>query len=246
MNRRLLLFMCLLPMLAAAQSPSREVLHQRFAWLRYYNKLTVSPQWQVQTELEMRRYVSPDRLHQSVLRVNVLHQNGSLRPSMGGGATYFLQALPQLAGEELDHVRPEIRAHQEITLHQEGTVRLSHRYKVEERFFLKSTEEEQLDFNLRLRYKVEAQFPLTESASGAGAVLLRVYDELMVNAGKKIVNNVFDQNRVYASVQLGLSDHWAAEVAYLYWFQQRPTGFEFYSRHIGRITLTHTLTLIKS
>ena len=158
-----------------------------------------------------------------------------------------MQALPQLADEALDRIRPEIRPHQEITLYHApfGRLKISHRYKAEERFFLKSTPEEQVDFNWRFRYKLEAQWPLQPEKKGAGAVLLRAYDEIMVNAGKNIVYNVFDQNRVYGSVQVGLSNQWAVEVAYIHWFQQRPSGTQFYNRNIARLTLTHTLTLTK-
>ena len=240
---RLLLSVCLmLPQLGAAQSASKDILTQYLTWFRYYNKLTVSPNWQVQTELELRRYVLPDRLHQGVTRVNVLRQHKG-GPSLGIGGTYFLQSLPQLADQPVDRIRPEIRPHQELTLSQPlGKLTLNHRYKVEERFFGR-TSAEPSEFNVRFRYKLEAQIPLT--LAGQRPVLLRVYDEVMFNAGKHIVNNVFDQNRVYASVQVGVFDHWAVELAYLHWFQQRASGVEFYNRHIARLTVTHSLSLIE-
>ena len=230
----------MLPELGAAQSTSKDVLTQYLTWFRYYNKLAVSPSWQVQTEVEGRWFVFPGRLHQGVVRLNVLRQREG-GPSLGGGGTCFLQTLPQFADEAVDRVRPEIRPHQELTLYQPvGAVKLNHRYKVEERFF-QATSQEPSEFNVRFRYKIEAQIALVPA--GKRPVLLRLYDEIMVNAGKQIVNNVFDQNRAYASVQVGLSDHWAVETAYLYWFQQRASGTEFYRRHIARITLTHTLSL---
>ena len=230
----------MLGQLGTAQSVSRDFITQYLVWFRYYNKLAVSPMWQVQTELEMRRFVGPDRLHQGVTRVNALRQLKA-GPSLGGGMTLFLQTLPQSAEEEVDRLRPEIRPHQELNLAQPlGRMTLHHRYKVEERFF-GETSEEPAEFAMRFRYKIEAQIPLTQV--GTYPLLLRVYNEVMVNAGPAVVNNIFDQNRVYASLQVGLSDHWVVETAYMHWFQQRVSGTEFYSRHIARITITHSLSL---
>ena len=242
MGRLLFLGCLMLPGLGLAQSPAKEILPQSLTWFRYYNKLVVSPTWQVQTELEGRWFVFPGRFHQGVGRVNVLRQRGN-GPSLGAGGTVFLQTLPQLANEAIDRVRPELRPHQEVTLsHPVGPVKFSHRYKVEERFFQR-TSQDPSDFNLRFRYKIEVQLPLP--IDGKQPVLLRAYNEVMVNAGKRIVYNVFDQNRVYASAQVGLSPHWALELAYLHWYQQRVTGTEFYSRNIARMTVTHSLSLIQ-
>ena len=230
----------LLGQLGIAQSASRDFTAQYLTWFRYYNKLTISSVWQAQTELEVRRFVELGRFHQGVMRVNVLRQLKA-GPALGGGATLFLQALPQVANEEVDRIRPEFRPHQELNLyHPLGKLTLNHRYKVEERFYGK-TPVEPAEFAMRFRYKVEAQIPLTPE--GTYPLLLRVYDEIMVNAGPAVVNNVFDQNRVYASLQVGLSEHWAAEMAYMHWFQQRLSGREFYNRHIARLTLTHSLSL---
>ena len=217
------------------------MLAQYLSWFRYYNKLAVSPVWQVHTEWELRWFVAPGRLHQGVVRVNVLRQPEE-GPSVGVGGTYFLQTLPQLATLPVDRVRPEVRPHQELALrHSVGkTLTLNHRYKVEERFFAKTSQEPR-EFNIRFRYKLEAQLPLRSGEKRP--VLLRVYDEVMFNAGKHIVYNVFDQNRVYVSVQVGILDHWAVEMAYLHWFQQRVSGNEFYNRHIARLTVTHSLSL---
>lgn len=238
----LLAALLLLPRLGDAQTSSKDVLTQYLTWYRYYNKLTVSPIWQVHTELELRWFMFPGRPHQGLVRVNALRQRPG-KPSLGLGGTYFLQTLPQLADQAVDRIRPEVRPHQELTLRQSvGSLQLSHRYKLEERFFQK-TSVEPSDFNLRFRYKFEVQIPLTRAEERA--VSLRLYDEVMVNAGKNIVNNVFDQNRIYVGLQRSWSDHWAAEIAYLNWFQQRSSGTEFYNRHIARLTVTHALSLTK-
>jgi hypothetical protein len=50
-----------------------------------------------------------------------------------------------------------------------------------------------------------------------------VSDEIMINGGNKI-KNTFDQNRVYAAVQVGVSPVVALELGYLNSFQERASG----------------------
>jgi hypothetical protein len=70
-------------------------------------------------------------------------------------------------------------------------------------------------FYLRFRYRIQSTF------FGKGsAVSKRVYDEIMINGGNKIIKNTFDQNRAYAAVQVGLSPAVALELGYLNSFQK--------------------------
>jgi hypothetical protein len=139
-------------------------------------------------------------------------------------------------------IRSEIRPHQEVNYaHSTGKLKFSHRMKVEERFFLKTKSSGQ-DFNFRFRYKFQIQIPLTPS-NNKYPMALNLFDEIMFNAGKSIVHNVFDQNRIYAGFQTKLSDAWASEIGYMNWFQQRPSDSGFFDRHILRLAFTHSIKI---
>ena len=65
----------------------------------------------------------------------------------------------------------------------------------------------------------------------------------MFNAGKQIIYNQFDQNRIYAGLEQGLIKNISAEIGYIYWYQQRATGNQFFDRNIIRFTLLHKIDL---
>jgi hypothetical protein len=65
----------------------------------------------------------------------------------------------------------------------------------------------------------------------------------MINAGKNVVYNTLDQNRIYASLQYGISSSVAVELGYLNSFQQRASGVDYYDRNIIRFSIYHKLKI---
>ena len=70
-----------------------------------------------------------------------------------------------------------------------------------------------------------------------------VHEEILLNAGKSIVKNTFDQNRIYAALQYGINQKIAIELGYLNSFQQRASGVDYYDRDIIRFSIFHKLKL---
>ena len=79
----------------------------------------------------------------------------------------------------------------------------------------------------------------------AEKLILKIKDEVMFNFGKNIVKNVFDQNRIYIGLNYPMNKNLAFEAGYLNWFQQRPSGTDFYNRDIIRFSVFHTINLKK-
>ena len=227
----------------AASGQQRVVETQQIVWMGYYQKAQLSERWALHTELEGRWFLSSFRQHQWVVprvHVHYLTKGGA---DVGVGGSYFLQALPQNE-EPVELTRPEIRPHQELSLKQAlGKLKLEHRYRVEERFSRRVTNGELAegwDFSWRFRYRAQLVIPLAQESRLSPS--LKVYDEILLNAGKPVQNNMFDQNRIGATLSLKVSEHVATELGYLHWFQQRPAGNTFFNRHIVRFTLVHSLS----
>ncbi|CAM3399346.1 DUF2490 domain-containing protein [Pontibacter korlensis] len=72
---------------------------------------------------------------------------------------------------------------------------------------------------------------------------IRASDEIIFNAGKRITNNRFDQNRIYVGLNYPVHKSIILEAGYLKWFQQRASGNQFYSRDIVRVVITHKINL---
>jgi Protein of unknown function (DUF2490) len=223
----------------------RQVTHQSLYWTRYYLQTSLAPKWVLHLEADNRRFWQPARQHHFIGHLH-LHRQVAPQADVALGLTYSRQSpqLPDGSGPTV----PEWRPFQEVNLSQSlgKRVTLSQRFRLDERFIQRSNATELLpghDFNLRFRYRLQLAWRL----SPAGAVrplLLKLADELMVNAGRHIVYNVFDQNRVYLGLEVGLTRRLAVELGYLHWYQQRPSGQDFFAREIVRFTLHHKFSLL--
>jgi hypothetical protein len=65
----------------------------------------------------------------------------------------------------------------------------------------------------------------------------------MLQAGKGIVYNVFDQNRAYVALNFEPVKYVSLEAGYMNLFQERSTGKDFYSRHIFRFSVFTKIVL---
>jgi hypothetical protein len=66
---------------------------------------------------------------------------------------------------------------------------------------------------------------------------LKAGDEIFLNVGKKIVTNVFDQNRWFVGLNMAFSPSFSLEAGYLNWFQEQSSGTDYYNRDVLRLAL---------
>jgi hypothetical protein len=221
---------------------------QKLIWARYALGLELSKRFSLETEVEERRFVDPWAQHQLLFR-SVLQYKLPQNWQVGAGFTYFLQS-PQDPLSTSDLVVPELRPHQELNyrLKFDDRWKMRQRFKLEERFVHNVSEGELTDgylFNFRFRFKTDLIYSLLKNNDKEDRLLLIASDEFMFNAGKQIVYNVFDQNRVYGGMRWVPSETFGLEAGYLWWYQQRANGKSFYSRDILRITIYHNISLVK-
>jgi hypothetical protein len=225
----------------------KTVTHQDIIWIRYNNQLRFSPLLNLQTEIEERRFINYRQRHHIIMHTR-LHYRFASNADVGAGVTYSRQSaqFPNL-GDEL--VVPEIRFVQEInyTIPLSKRVNLQQRLRVDERFIRVNDGNELLDgytFNWRFRIRLQATFRLNKDEDKKNTIL-KVFDEVMINAGSRIVYNQFDQNRVYVGLEQVLSKSISAEIGYLKWYQQTGAGNHFFNRDIIRLTFFHNIKINK-
>jgi len=223
-----------------SMAQTRNTSYDKQWWLRYYSRLEFSDKWNLITEIDNRRFFQPDRQNTFLVRMQ-LHFNFIRKVSLGGGVSYFVQN--QNLGESGFLSVPEIRPHQELNIKQSiGKINISHRYKIEERFIRNMQAGKLADgyrFNFRFRYQLGLDIMIAKKLK------LRVFNEILLNAGKSIQYNFFDQNRIYGGLQYELIKNLSVEAGYMYWFQQRSSGKDFYSWDILRFTIYHTVAFSK-
>lgn len=238
MNRYLASLVLLL-LFSNSSYAQKNVVNQDLAWVRYSLKLNLSPEWVIRQEVENRFYVDPQRQHQFLVRSH-LQNNLGKGWQTALGFTYFIQTLPQNPNATFEIDRVELRPQLELQHKNNLTPRFSlvNRYWAEFRFFEQNPGDGDFEFgNARMRYKLEGVLKLNDTFT------LKVHDEILINFGKNIVLNHFDQNRISASLSAGTFAGFGLELAYINWYQQRSTGTDFFNRNIARLTITHSLNL---
>jgi hypothetical protein len=162
----------------------------------------------------------------------------------GAGVAYFSVAT-QVPEQTFDFDIPEYRIQQDITWKQNlGKIILSHRFQVEERIFSNANEDGLLSgttFFWRFRYRLQGEYNFWKKENQYLKAI--VYDELMINTGQHVVENTFDQNRIFAALQYGINKNITFELGYLKSFQQRANGVDYFDRDIIRFTFFHKMSL---
>ena len=215
----------------------RNIQTQQLIWTRYSLGININDHYTLRQDLEERTYWFPWRQHQFVSRTLLERKLG--RGWNGGiGISSFLQSLPHDPEIQIVETKSELRPMLEFGHWSPITkkIGLHHRYWSEFRFF----EQANGSFNYannRTRYKLELRY------AASPKMKLKAFDEILLNMGGKVVQNVFDQNRYGASIQYMPFDKLGFEVGYINWFQQQNSGVDFYNRHIIRLTIHQNLNL---
>lgn len=233
---------------AHAQTGKQITTQDQF-WVAYINTLKFSERWSLGTDIQERRSIDPDAQFLFAVRAHVMRTLGRSWDVRAGGS-YFLQWSNDPRSSS-DLIVPEWRPHVELnnttTI---GRLRLDHRYRGEARFIPEVTDGQlaggHIFTNFRLRYQLGLEFPLVRVKRDEKRIermYLRIADEVMLNAGSKVVLNTFDQNRVLIGIGYKPTPALTIILSYLDLVQQRPTGNFYFHRHNIRLTVVHKLDL---
>ena len=241
-NILLFFFFILINYVLNAQT-NKNVDHQSLIWTRYYNQLELNEKWSIHSEFDNRVFINPIIQNLFAIRIQGRYKI-SEQVELGSGFAYF-----NIATQNFDidsgFNKPEYRLQHDITWKQNlGKINLNQRYQIEERFFqnfdsqaLKSG----TTFMMRFRYRLQGDYTFWKKDKQFLKTI--IYDEIMINAGSKIVENTFDQNRIYAGLQYGVNSNLAVEIGYMNSFQQRVSGEDYYDRNIIRLSIYHKLKI---
>lgn len=233
-----------------AQQTDKHITTQELAWLAYKATWRFDQRWSANMDVQERVTINPVAQHLAGARATLTRTLGA-GWDLGAGLCLFLQS-PNDPYAPSDLIVPELRPHVELAAKQK--MRYFHmvqRYKAEARWF-HNVENGALApgyafGNFRLRYRIGLDVPLLKATSGDQEWLgCSISNELMVNAGKRITYNVFDQNRAYLGFYANVCPNLTVELGYLNAFQQRPSGHDFHDLHIVRLGVNQKLGRAKN
>lgn len=213
------------------------------AWLGFFNQTRFSNRWGSWMDLHLRLkddFVGD--LSQLIVRPGLTYYvTDDVRLTAGYAYVHHFPA----AGHA-DIAQPEHRPWQQVQWFMRWPkVRLMQWVRLEERFRRKIRSDSELaegyNFNYRIRYNFALFLPLTKKGLAPGGLQFLLNDELHVNFGKKIVYNVFDQNRLFAGLVYQLNPHAQLHAGYMNLYQQLPAGNKFRNQHTIRLFYFHNL-----
>ena len=181
-------------------------------WIQYYNQTTLSHQWVLLLDGGY-RWVEFSEGAQYVTRLGLGYRlNNHLQAAAGFAHLGFY--------EEGGVTRLEFRPYQEFLIRETyGKVRTAHRFRIEERFFSRLSEragQGSNSFNFRFRYLFSLDIPLFKlsKAYPDRNLTLSIGNEILVNAGKEVTHNVFDQNRILIGPNIALRENFRMRFIY--------------------------------
>lgn len=120
--------------------------------------------------------------------------------------------------------------------------------RVEERFkqsALNNAATGNYDFNLRVRYYVLAQYPLSKHKYEKGSISFVTSEELYLNFGKNIVYNTFDQNRFFLGFYYYLNKDNIFQLGYTNLFQKYNAPNKYLNSDVLRVSLFNNIDFRK-
>jgi hypothetical protein len=230
-------FFFLFPLFAAQSQ--HQIEHQSQIWYGYYLTHSLHTQWYVQGEVHTRHFIDPLVHHQNAFRAHLHRTFGGNWDISAGGALFLNTPNDSRAAVRL--AVPEYRPHLDIVYkHSVKTFRIDHRFRSEMRFNRETNASrteltDAVNFsNYRLRYRIQALFPLIKSIQG------KVNTEILLNAEQENPANTLDQHRMFAGLSIPIRSNLTLDVGYLHAFQQRP-NLNYYDRSILSLMLYHRL-----
>lgn len=231
-------FLCITTVDSVAQQ--RKTVYDNQLWFQYFLNARVSEKWGVYFDGGYRT-TQWNKSNQYLLRLGATyHFNRNINAQ--AGLAYFVGYVR--SGDKVLQ-NPEIRPWQRINaISSIGRCVITQRYRFEERFVHKFKGAELADgynFNFRVSYHMALQVPLNKPKIEKGAFYLQATNELFVNFGGNIVNNVFDQDRVFGGFGYQVSKQFAVLTGYQHIWQQRSDGFTINDVSCLRLTIFYNM-----
>ena len=181
-------------------------------WFVYFGNQKINDKWNIQSDFQYRDYRFLGQRNQFLARAglgyNLKPQNHNLLLGYAYITTDAYDEFDNNTSTKIEH-----RIYQQyLYKNKVGANSLTHRFRLEERFFPN-------EFGLRARYFISLQKPLGSKTIAKGNTYLSAYNELFVD----IKDPKFDRNRLYGGLGYGITESLRIETGYMIQAQKNIT-----------------------
>lgn len=221
MKKYVLVFYFISVALAIKSQNTRIIDYNSIGWYNIFLTKKITDKWSTHTEYQWRRDEFVLHGQQSLLRVGInykVNQKLTARVGYGWIETYPYGTINlQAAGKTFT----EHRAFQALMLNDQMSIlEIQHRFMLEQRWIGRYTKpdihiEDDYVYVNRMRYMLRLQIPLGKKLIEDKTFYAALYDEIFIQFGNNVQENIFDQNRLGALLGYKLNKYFKLELGYL-------------------------------
>ncbi|MEQ1745108.1 MAG: DUF2490 domain-containing protein [Saprospiraceae bacterium] len=237
--------------LLAQQIPVRQYATGENAWFMYFGSHKFSPRWGVHLEAQLRRSDWVASPQQVLFRTGL---NYHFSPQVFATMGYcFVETYPY-GDQPVKAAFPEHRLWEQMQIKsQAGRLEWVNRLRMEQRFVqLPALDSATGAYSLgdavytnRMRILNRVSVPFRGNSIEDKSLYATVYDEVMVNFGKNVGANIFDQNRLYVAIGYRLPKIGRLEMGYLYQTIFKADGVRVEQNHTLQVGLLSNIDFYK-
>lgn len=227
------LLFILFPLVVLAQTAKgKEIKQQSQTWVSLNSTTKFSQHWGVATDVHLRTNDFFKENNFFLLRGGLTYTPNSKFSFTAGYAHMWL--APKLT--EWSTFADENRIYQQVQMiTKSGNVSILQRLRNEQRWqeiIVNDQESGRNKFSNRVRYLISTTIPIFKKKTAPSLVLS---DELLIQFGKDIVYNTFDQNRFFVGIKQAINPNLSFDFGYMNVYQQKSNGYQYDMNHTLRL-----------
>ena len=243
----LLLSVC--HMFVRAQTPEyvlpkeKEISTSTGVWLGFYTKYHFNDKWAYYGEYHIRRRDWANDMAQIYLRFGATYSIAKYLDFTAGFVHPYYWA-PDQNDPNVDKVVPQYRTWEQAVLATPFEhIKVYHQLRTEQRWKRGYEKGSPYKLTHRFRYKLTMYVPLNKPAFENHTLFLSMYEEIFIQAGKSVIYDHLEDNRVFVGLGYNLSAPLQVQAGYMYTFRHDDAPHQYENRHIFRLSFYHHLDL---
>jgi len=232
------------PLISIVSLAQKTIEYNNQQWMAYNNQLKLSKKLTLFSDFGMRRTNYFEQFSQITMRTGLGYPIYGNIQGLTGFACFQTFRENKLT-------RIELRPFQDISTNQNlGKITLHNRIRIEARHFndLATGEvESRSSFNFRFRYRILFGIPFLNipTKNNDSKLIFNIGDEIMINAGKQIVYNVLDNNRLLIGATYQVRENISFIFLYNFQIGRNNMPASFRQSDIFWLVLQHKISLVK-
>lgn len=209
---------------ASAQTKSKEVNYQSHFWTSINSTVRLTNRWGFIADAHLRRtnFMADPNFYFLRLGANYWLKD-NITATLGAATMWVAPTTPNW-----QHFAREKRLYLQLqSVSKAGKLGILQRLRTEYRWQEKIANDSftgNYKFSNRIRYLLSVQIPVFANPWYPSLVLS---DELLMQFGKEIVYNTFDQNRAFIGIKQSISKSLSFDLGYIQVFQQKTSGYQY-------------------